>query len=76
MDLYCLYVFLDVIGTLGCLELRLLHQNTIFCIPGLMNARLSVHCTLKRAKRRNSGPVRLQVRLSVLVSELHAYRHA
>jgi len=59
MDLYCLYVFLDVIGTLGCLELMLLHQNTIFCISGLMNARLSVHCTLKRVKRRNSGPVRL-----------------
>ena len=41
------------------------HQNTIFCISGLMNARLSVLCTLKRAKRRNSGPVRLQARLSV-----------
>jgi len=24
-----------------------------FCISGLMNARLSVHCSLKRAKRRN-----------------------
>jgi len=33
-------------------------------------------CTLKRAKRRNSGPVRLQVRLSVLASELHAWEHA
>ena len=72
----CLYVSLDVMGTLGCLELRFLHQNTIFCISGLMNARLSVHCTLKHAKHRNSGPVRLQARLSVLVSELHAYRHA
>jgi len=52
------------------------HQNTIFCISGQMNARLSVLCMLERAKRRNSGPVRLQVRLSVLASVLHAYRHA
>ena len=36
-----------------------------FCISGPMNARLSVHGSLKRAKRRNSGPVRLQARLSV-----------
>jgi len=47
-----------------------------FCISGPMNAHLSVHGSLKRAKRRNSGPVRLQVRLSILVSKLHAYRHA
>jgi len=58
------------------LKLGFRHQNTIFCISGLMNARLSVHCTLKHAKHRNSGPVRLQVRLSVLASVLHAYRHA
>ena len=30
MDLYCLYVFLDVMGTLGCLELRFFFtKNTI-----------------------------------------------
>ena len=33
-------------------------------------------CTLQRAKRRNSGSVRLRVRFSVLASKLHAYRHA
>ena len=43
------------------LNLGFRHKNTIFCISGLMNARLSVHCTLKRTKRRNSGPVRLSV---------------
>jgi len=52
------------------------HKNTIFCIFGLMNARLSVHCMLKRAKRRNLNPARSQVCLSVLASEVHAYRHA
>ena len=33
---------------LGCLV-----KNTILCTSGLMIARLSVHCTLKRAKSRN-----------------------
>ena len=47
------------------LNLGFRHQNTIFCISGLMNARFSVHCTLKRAKRRNTGPVHLGARLSV-----------
>jgi len=55
-----------------CLKLGFWHKNTVYCISGLMNARLSVHCTLKRAKRRNSGPVRLGVRLSVHASKLHA----
>ena len=54
------------------LNLGFRHKNTIFFIFGLMNARFSVHCTLKRAKRRNSGPVRLRVRLSVHASKLHA----
>jgi len=35
-----------------------------FCISGLMNARLSVHCSLKRAKRRN-------YRLCTLTSSLN-----
>ena len=42
MDLYCLYVFLDVMDTLGCLELRFLYQKYDFCTSGLMNVRLSV----------------------------------
>jgi len=54
------------------LSLGFLAQKYDFCISGLMNARLSVHCTLKRAKRRNSGSVRLRVRLSVLASKMHA----
>ena len=69
MDLYCLYVFLDVMGTLGCLELRFLYQKYDFCNPGLMNVRLSVHCSLKRTKRREDNsvclPVRSRVRLSL-----------
>ena len=74
MDLYCLYMFLDAIGTLGCLELRLSHQKCDFCTFELMNARLSVLCTLKRAigsvsghlhahgtlKRTGKRPARLQ----------------
>jgi len=60
-----------IVSTRG-LNFGFWHKNTIFCIYGLMNARFSVHCTLKRAKRRNSGPVRL----SVLASELHAWEHA
>jgi len=35
------------------LILRFLCQKYEFCISGLMNARLSVHCSLKRAKRCN-----------------------
>jgi len=35
------------------LILRFLCQKYEFCISGLMNARLSMHCSLKRAKRRN-----------------------
>ena len=35
------------------LILRFLCQKYEFYISGLMNARLSVHCSLKRAKRRN-----------------------
>ena len=80
MSLYCLYVSLDVIGTLGCLELRFLHQKYDFCTSGLMNARLSVHCTLKRAigsvsghlhahgtlKRTGKRPARLQHAYSTL----------
>jgi len=56
------------------------HKNTIFCTSELMNARLSVLCTLKRAigsssghlhahgtlKRTGKRPARLQARLSVL----------
>jgi len=30
-----------------------------------MNVRLSVHCSLKRTKRREDSPVRLPVRLSL-----------
>ena len=65
MDLYCLYVFLDVIGTLGCLELRFLYQKCDFCTSGPMNVRLSVHRSLKRTKRREESPVHLPVRLSL-----------
>jgi len=65
MDLYCLYVFLDVMGTLGCLELRFLYQKYDFCTSGLMNARLSMLCSLKCTKRREDNSVRLHVRLSV-----------
>jgi len=36
-----------------------------FCTSGLMNVRLSVHCSLKRTKRREDSPVRLPVRLSL-----------
>ena len=68
MDLYCLYVFLDVIGTLGCLELRFLFQKYDFCTSGLMNVRLSVHRSLKRTKHREESPVRLPVRLRVRLS--------
>jgi len=68
MDLYCLYVFLDVMGTLGCLELRFLYQKYDFCTSGLMNVRLSVHCSLKRTKRREDNYVRLRVRLPVRLS--------
>jgi len=65
MDLHCLYMFLNVMGTLGCLELRFLHQKYDFCTSGLMNVRLSVHRSLKRTKRREESPVRLLVRLSL-----------
>jgi len=65
MNLYCLYVFLDVIGTLGCLKLRFLYQKCDFCTSGLMNVRLSVHRSLKRTKRREESHVRLPVRLSL-----------
>ena len=68
MDLYCLYVFLDVIGTLGCLELRFLYQKCDFCTSGPMNVHLSVHRSLKRTKRREESPVRLPVRLRVRLS--------
>ena len=61
----CLYVFLDVMGTLGCLELRFLYQKCDFCTSGPMNVRLSVHRSLKRTKRREESPVRLRVRLSL-----------
>ena len=65
MDLYCLYMFLDVMGTLGCLELRFLYQKYDFCTSGLMNVRLSVYCSLKRTKRREDNSVRLPIRLSL-----------
>jgi len=65
MDLYCLYVFLDVMGTLGCLELRFLYQKYDFCTSGLMNAHLSMLCLLKHTKRREDNSVRSRVRLSV-----------
>jgi len=52
-------------GTLGCLELRFLYQKYDFCTSGLMNVRLSVHCSLKRTKHREDSSVRLPVRLSV-----------
>jgi len=68
MDLYCLFMFLDVMGTLGCLELRFLYQKCDFCTSGLMNVRLSVHRSLKRAKRREESPVRLPVRSCVRLS--------
>ena len=61
----CLYVFLDVMGTLGCLDLRFLYQKCDFCTSGLMNVRLSVHRSLERTKRREENPVRLPVRLSL-----------
>jgi len=68
MDLYCLYVFLDVMGTSGCLELRFLYQKYDFCTSGLMNVRLSMHCSLKHTKRREDNYVRLPVRLPVRLS--------
>jgi len=61
----CLYVFLDVMGTLGCLELKFLYQKCNFCTSGPMNVRLSVHHSLKRTKRREESHVRLPVRLSL-----------
>jgi len=36
-----------------------------FCTSGLMNVRLSVHCLLKRTKRREDSSARLPIRLSV-----------
>jgi len=39
-------------------KIRILHS-------GLMNVRLSVHCSLKRTERRDDNSVRLPVRLSV-----------
>jgi len=68
MDLHCLYMFLNVMGTLGCLELRFLYQKYDFCTSGLMNVRLSVHCSLKRTKRREESPVRLPVRSRIRLS--------
>jgi len=68
MDLYCLYVFLDVMGTLGCLELRFLYQKYDFCTSRLMNARLSMLCSLKRTKRREDNSVRLHVHSRVRLS--------
>jgi len=68
MSLYCLYVSLDAIGTLGCLELRFLYQKCDFCTSGPMNVRLSVHRSLKRTKRREESPVRLPVRSRVRLS--------
>jgi len=73
MDLYCLYVFLDVMGTLGCLELRFLYQKYDFRTSGLMNARLSMHCSLKRTKLREDNSVRLRVCLrdSIIYKQCH-----
>ena len=48
-------------GTLGCLELRFLYQKYDFCTSGLMNARLSMHCSLKCTKCREDNSVRLSV---------------
>jgi len=45
-------------------KMRILHS-------GLMNVRLSVHCSLKRTKRREDNSVRLPVRLSV--QHLHIF---
>ena len=60
-----LYMFLDVMGTLGCLELKFLYQKCNFYTSGPMNVRLSVHHSLKRTKRREESPVRLPVRSRV-----------
>jgi len=68
MDLYYLYVFLDEMDTLGCLELRFLYQKYDLCTSGLMNVHLSVHCSLKRTKRREENPVCLPVRSRVRLS--------
>jgi len=68
MDLYYLYVFLDVMGTLGCLELRFLYQKYDFCTSGLMNVRLSMLFSLKRTKHREDNFVRLHVRSRVRLS--------
>jgi len=46
--------------------LGFLHWKCDFCISGPMNARLSVHGSLKRAKRREDSSVRSRVRLSEL----------
>jgi len=46
--------------------LRFLCKKYDFCISGPMNARLSVHSSLKRAKRREDNSVRSRVRLSEL----------
>jgi len=45
-------------------KMRILHS-------GLMNVRFSVHCSLKRTKRREDNSVRLPVRLSV--QHLHIF---
>ena len=68
MDLYWVYVYLGVLGTLGCLELRFLYQKYDFCTSRLMNVRLSVHRSLKHTKRREENHVRLPVRSRVRLS--------
>jgi len=50
----CLYVFLDVMGTLGCLELRFVYQKCDLHF-------WADECSLKRTKRREESPVRLPV---------------
>jgi len=79
MLLNCFSGAMGVMWALKTWFLGFLVKNTIFCTSGLMTARLSVHCTLKRAKCRNymlctltgllkrtgKPPARLQVRLSV-----------
>ena len=79
MLLNCFSGTMGVMWALKTWFLNFLVKNTIFCTSGLMIARLSVHCTLKRAKCRNyrlytltgslkrtgKRTTRLQARLSV-----------
>jgi len=54
------------------LNLEVLGQNSHFCRSGMISARLSVHCTLKRARGSSKPTARLSVQhqCSTLMSTL------